>query len=227
MGMQNFHKKLMIVFLLAAAIGATLYLTDFGKKLSLHQVQQGAFKLKEYVNVHYIGSVFIFIAVYVAINIWFPGATILTLLGGFLYETFFGTAYVMAAATLGGVSGFWISRYFVGNWIQSNWHRQLEGFNQHVLKHGYLFLVLVRMVPIMPYPLVNALCGLTKISTRTMTWTTAVGSLPGILIFTYAGEQLMSIQSVEDVLTPKVITACTLMVAFVISIAIARITLKR
>lgn len=168
LSMRNLYRKVVIALLLVAVMGIVLYLTDFGKTLSLDQVQQLALTLKEYVNAHYIFSVFVFIAAYVAINLWFPGAMILTLIGGYLYETLWGTVYVTTAATLGALAGFWVSRYFVGDWVQRKWHSQLIGFNQHVTEHGYLFLLLVRMIPIMPYSLTNTLAGLTKISTGTM-----------------------------------------------------------
>ena len=225
--MRDLYRKIVVALLLVAVMGTVLYLTGFGNKLSLDQVQQHALTLKEYVNAHYIFSVFVFIAAYVAINLWLPGAMILTLIGGYLYETLWGTVYVTTAATLGALAGFGMSRYFVGDWVQRKWHRQLVGFNQHVREQGYVFLILVRMIPIMPYSLINILAGLTKISAGTMAWTAAAGSLPGILICTYAGNQLMTIQTVDDIMAPEVTVACVFLMLFIVSVIIARVIMRR
>jgi uncharacterized membrane protein YdjX (TVP38/TMEM64 family) len=213
--------------MLLAIGGFILYVTDIEENISLEKVQQSAQWLKTYVDAHYISSILIFMACYIAINLWFPGAAVITLLGGYLYETVLGAIYVDTAAVIGALLGFWMSRYYFGNWVQKKWHSKLVNFNQQVAEHGYIFLILIRMIPFLPYSLVNILAGMTKISAKTMVWTTAVGSLPGILIFTYAGNQLLTMRSVKDVMTPKVIVACTLLVIFVATVGVFRIIIKR
>lgn len=189
-------------------------LSDFGDDFTLATIQENAVNLREQVNAHYLLGVLSFISVYVFVNIWFPAAAILTLLSGFLYGTVLSVIYVDTATTLGALFAFWISRSFAGNWIQHKWHRQLIGFNRKVSEGGYVYLLLVRLIPLMPYILVNFLAGLTKVRVRTFIWTTALGSFPGILVFSYAGRHLLSIKSVEQVFTSKVIIAFVLLAVF-------------
>jgi uncharacterized membrane protein YdjX (TVP38/TMEM64 family) len=75
----------------------------------------------------------------------------------------------------------------------------------------------------MPYLLVNFLAGLTKVRLRTFIWTTAIGSLPGILILSYAGGQFLNITSVEQVFTSKVIAAFVLLAGFAGLITVVKI----
>jgi uncharacterized membrane protein YdjX (TVP38/TMEM64 family) len=196
--------------------------TGFGEEFSLDSIQKKAAFLKSLVNDHYLLGVLVFISIYIIVNIWFPAAAVITLLGGFLFGTILGTIYVDVAAVSGALLAFWISRNLMGNWIQRRFSGQLKGFNRELSKYGYIYLILVRMIPMMPYFLINFMAGLTKIKTWTFIWTTAIGSLPGILVYSYAGRQLLSIKSVKDVLTFKVIIAFVLLAFFTGSIVIVR-----
>jgi uncharacterized membrane protein YdjX (TVP38/TMEM64 family) len=216
------HQKIMIVLLLIVGIGIVLKTTDMGQNLTLSNVQAAAETLKNRVHAHYISSVLIFIAAYILINLWLPAAAVLTLLAGYLFNTIPATLYVLIAATSGALLAFWISRHIVGDWIQQKWNRQLINLNRQIERQGYLYLVFIRMIPLIPYSLINFLAGLTKIRSRTIIWTTALGSLPGILIFTYAGRQFLTIKSVDDVLTPGTIIAFSLLAAFAVIVILIK-----
>jgi len=206
----------------------TMLTTDFGDKLSLSSIQKGASTLKEYTENHYVSAVLVFVLAYVAVNLWFPAAAVLTLLAGFLFGTILGAIYVDTAATLGAVVAFAVSRNFAGKWIQHRWNQQLQSFNRAISKYGSEYLLAIRMIPVMPYFLVNALAGLTKIHFTTFAWTTALGSVPGILIYCYAGQQLLTIKSVEQVLTPKVMISFVLLAGFIVLVVIVRwVLIKR
>lgn len=223
--MFKHHKKALIILLLIVGGVIVLKMTNMGDALTLANVQKSAAALKRQVEAHYISSVLIFIGTYVILNLWLPAAAVLTLLAGFLFGTIPATVYVTTAATLGALLGFWISRHVVGNWIQHKWHRQLVGLNQQIDKYGYIYLVFVRMIPLMPYSVINFLAGLTKVPPRTIAWTAAAGSLPGILVFTYAGRQLLTIQSVDEVLSGKAIAAFVLLIVFAGAVIIIRTVL--
>jgi uncharacterized membrane protein YdjX (TVP38/TMEM64 family) len=212
--MTNLNKKAFLIFILALSVVLILQTTDFGDDFSLGSIQKNAVALKRQVNAHYIIGILVFMSVYITMNLWFPAAAILTLLGGFLYGTVLGAIYVDIAATLGALLAFMISRKFVANWVQHRWQEQLIGFDREFSKRGYIYLLFVRLVPMMPYILINFIAGLTKVRLRTFIWTTAVGSLPGISIFSYAGGQLLSLKSVEQVFTSKVIIAFILLAVF-------------
>lgn len=221
------HHKTLIILLLTVGVLILLKMTDMGESLTLANVQKSAAALKSRAEEHYISSVFIFIAVYVVLNLWLPAAAVLTLLAGYIFGTIPAAMYVITAATLGALLGFWLSRHIVGNWIQHKWHRQLVGLNRQIEKQGYIYLVFVRMIPLMPYSVINFLAGLTKVPLRTIAWTTALGSLPGILIFTYAGRQFLTIQSVDDVLTAKTIIALSLLIGFAALVIVIKIVMTK
>jgi uncharacterized membrane protein YdjX (TVP38/TMEM64 family) len=225
--MTTRSEKLVIASLLVILILASVEMTDFGKELTLVKIQKAAFKLKEYVKSHYLESVLIFIGVYMVLNVWFPAAGVLTLLGGFLYGPALGTFFVESAAVLGAALTFEISRYIARGWIQKKWITHIQGFNRELSRRGYIYLLFVRLFPLVPYILVNFLSGLTKVRLWTFLWTTALGSLPGIVIFCYFGHQLLNIKSIDQLFTPRVIIATCLFTGFLIIVFIIQTILDK
>jgi uncharacterized membrane protein YdjX (TVP38/TMEM64 family) len=216
-----------MLLILAALMLFSMFATDFGEDLSLVGIQDGAIALKTRVEAHYLPAVVAFVLAYIVVNLWFPAAAMMTLLSGFLFGTVLGAVYVDAAATIGAVVAFEVTRNVAGNRIQRKWGKQLEGFNRALSEYGHEYLLMVRMIPVMPYFLINFLGGLTKVRLVTFAWTTALGSLPGILIFCYAGRQLLAIESVDQVLSFDVVIAFVLMAVFVGSALFVRWRLRR
>jgi len=204
-----------------------MIMTNFGDRLSLSSIQKGAITLKGYVETHYELAVLVFVLTYIVVNLWFPAAAALTLLAGFLFGTVLGAIYVDTAATVGALAAFAISRNMAGQWIQNKWDAKLQGFNCAVATYGCEYLLMVRLIPLMPYFLVNFLAGLTKVRPLTFAWTTALGSLPSILIFCYAGRQLLTIESMDQVLTFNVIVALALLAGFVGSVLVIKWVFKK
>ncbi len=224
--MFKHHKTLLVLLLIGGGL-IVLKMTDMGDNLTLSSVQASAASLKVRTDRHYLTAVIVFIAAYALLNLWIPAAAVLTLLAGFLFGTIPATFYVVTAATLGALLGFWVSRHILGRWVQRRWHEQLVGLNKQIEKQGYIYLVFVRMIPMMPYNLINFLAGLSRVRPRTIAWTTALGSLPGIIVFSYAGRQLLTIQSVEDVMTPKVVGALSLLIVFAVTVIVLKIVMDR
>jgi uncharacterized membrane protein YdjX (TVP38/TMEM64 family) len=220
-------KKIMVTVVLAALVAAALFATNMGQSITLSNIQQKAENLQDIVDKYYITSILIFIASYILMNLILPTASIFTLLAGFLFGTAPAVAYTLTAAVFGAAAGFWLSRIFAGHWLQYKWQNQLSGFNEKFDKYGYVYLILIRMIPMMPYALINFIAGLTRAKTSIFMATTAIGSLPGILVFSYAGRHLLSIKSVEDVLTGKVLLAFLFMTIFIGSVTLLKAAMDK
>ena len=225
--MAKVTRQLVLISVLLIIIMASVEMTDFGKELTLTKVQKAAFKLKEHVHNHYLETAGIFIVVYMILNVWFPAAGVLTLLGGFLYGPVMGTIFVEFSAVFGAVLTFELSRYLARSWVQKKWGEHLIHFDNEVKRRGYIYLLFVRLFPMIPYILVNFLAGLTRVRLWTFLWTTALGSLPGIVIFCYFGHQLLNIKSIDQLFTPGVIIATCLFAGFLVIVFIIQTILDR
>ena len=209
--MKPYQKKLLILLLLIIAIAA-IRLTGVHRYLTFENLQTQKDILHGYVNQNYLLAVIIFMLIYaVSVAFSIPGATILTLAGGLVFGTVLGAIYVNVGATTGAIGVFIFARYLLGAKLQEKYADKLAKFNNEIEINGYSYLLTLRFIPLFPFWMINLFAGLTKIPLRTYAWTTAVGILPGSLVYTYTGNQLNTINSVKDIFSWNILLAFVLL----------------
>ena len=202
------HKGKLILLAIIIGLIAVVKLTGLDAWLTFDQLKHNKALLFEYVNAHYLLTVLLFIGIYItATALSVPGAIILTLAGGFLFGALPATLYVNIGATVGATLAFIAARYLLGNWVQGRYAEKLEKFNREIDRNGYSYLLSLRFLPVFPFFLINILAGLTKVHVQTFTWTTAVGILPGSLVYAYAGSRLGAIESTSDIVSLPMLLA--------------------
>jgi len=168
--------------------------------------------LSMFVDKNYILAVVAFVGIYIAsVSFMIPIATVLTLTGGFLFGSIFGVIFVNIGATIGAIFSFLFSRYLVGKSVQKKYSKQLNSFNKELETNKYQYLFSLRFLPIFPFFLVNFLCGVTKLDLKAFIITTALGIIPGSFVYTYAGSQLSTINSISDIFTKNILYAFMLL----------------
>ena len=168
--------------------------------------------LKAYVARNYLLSVIVFIAAYfLSTTFSLPFALLLSLAGGFLFGSLPGTLFINIGATTGATALFIGSRYFFGEYFQGKYGANIKALNDELEENGKSYLLTLRLIPIFPFFLVNLMAGLSTISLSTFVWTTAIGIIPGSFVYSYAGSQLSSIQSTEDIVSPSILLALVML----------------
>ncbi len=159
-----------------------------------------------FVQNNYTQSVIFYILLYVTIvSLSLPLAAVMTVAGGFLYGTFWGAVYANIGATSGAIIAFVVARYLLGNYIQNRYTKQLVRFNREFESYGRFYLLAVHFIAFVPFFIVNIAAALTNVSLWTFIWTTSVGIFPGSFVYTYAGQQLQTIDSIYDIFTPQIV----------------------
>jgi uncharacterized membrane protein YdjX (TVP38/TMEM64 family) len=217
---RRLRKAAVTVAAVAAVLLVVKLTTAQDEPLSLHAVQEGAARLKAYVTAFYLPSAAVFIISYVLLTLWFPAAAVLTLLGGYLFGTVQAVLFVAGASLTAALLTFWFSRYAAGEWIQHKWEEPLRKLNNNIDRFGFEYLIIIRLIPMMPFTAVNIVAGLTRVSVQTFAWTTFLGGLPGMILFSYFGRHLLDLQSVEEVITWKAVAAISLLIVSVIAILV-------
>lgn len=119
-----------------------------------------------------------------------PGAIWLTLLGGLLFGTWAGAALVAVSATLGATLVFLAARTALGALLRARaggWLSRLErGFRAGETS----FLLVMRLVPAVPFFVANLAPAFLGARLATFVWTTAIGILPATLVYTSVGSGL-------------------------------------
>ncbi|MFQ3649408.1 MAG: TVP38/TMEM64 family protein [Gemmataceae bacterium] len=157
---------------------------------------------KSLVDDHLLLAVLCFFLVYVLVTAFsLPAAGLLSLLAGALFGRWLGLGIVSTAATLGATLAFLTSRYLLRQWVQSRFAARLEQFNRGIQRDGLYYLFLLRLVPAVPFFLVNLVMGLTTMRVLPYALVSWAGMLlPGFL-YVNAGTQLAALESAAGLLS--------------------------
>ena len=98
-----------------------------------------------------------------------------------------GTAWNLAGATLGATAAFLLARTVAGEWVTRRVGGRLRRLVDGVTAEGWRFVALMRLVPLVPFNLLNYALGLTGISLPAYVLTSAVCMLPGAVAYTWLG----------------------------------------
>lgn len=185
-------KKIIIrLLLLVAIVGGMALLfrfTPLGERVDLSRIGDQKDSLLLLVKEHYAGFVIVFILVYIAVvALSIPGATILSLSGGFFFGPWLATLYINIGASSGAFLIFLIARQLLGNKVQEQYAEQLDRFNRDMKANGSNYLLTLRLIPVFPFFLINLLAGVSAVRPRTFLWTTSLGILPGSFVFAWLG----------------------------------------
>ena len=98
-----------------------------------------------------------------------------------------GTILNIAGATLGATAAFLVARYVAADWVRQKAGTRLEWLINGVEGEGWRFVALTRLVPLIPFNLLNYAFGATRVSLRDYVLASAVGMLPGTAMYVYLG----------------------------------------
>lgn len=136
-----------------------------------------------------------------------PGSAILTLCGGMLFGLAGGAVLSSFASTIGATLAFLFSRTLLREPMERRLGGWLRRFNAGIAREGALYLLSLRLIPVIPFPLINLVAGLTNLRLGTFVWASQLGMLPATILYAHAGTMLGDISSPGDVLTWPVLTA--------------------
>jgi uncharacterized membrane protein YdjX (TVP38/TMEM64 family) len=128
-----------------------------------------------------------FLLLYCLATILLLPTLVLTLAGGALFGPLLGAIFNLIGATLGAACAFCISRYLAIDWGSSYDKSKLSKLIAGVERGGWQFAALLRLVPIVPFNLVNYGLGMTRIRFRSYLITTFVFLAPAEIVYTYCG----------------------------------------
>ncbi|WP_417850219.1 TVP38/TMEM64 family protein [Thalassoglobus sp.] len=216
-GKSGSAKKIVLLLVVGAVI-AVAY-TQFGDVLSLQNLAKQESQLREFQTEHPVMVFGIAFLLYVvATGLSLPGAAVLTLSFGWYFGFARGLLLVSFASTAGATVAFLLSRYLFRDAIQNRFGERLENFNQSLEKEGPFFLFTLRLIPAVPFFVINAVMGLTPIKTSTFWWVSQIGMLAGTAVYVYAGSSVPDLQTLADkgvnaVFTPSQLTQ--ILIAFI------------
>ena len=90
----------------------------------------------------------------------------------------------------------------------------MQTINSGIQKDGGFYLFTLRLLPVIPFFLINLAIGLTWLRTSTFYWVSQLGMLPGTLIYINAGSELAKLETLSDILSPTLTVSLVLLGIF-------------
>jgi uncharacterized membrane protein YdjX (TVP38/TMEM64 family) len=136
---------------------------------------------------------------------------------GLLFGTVVGTPLAIAGVTAAALSQMWLARRLAAGHHGNLLPKRTKAIEDFLTRNGALAVMETRILPVLPYGLVNYSAGLTRLRFRDMTLGTVVGAAPKVFAYTALGG------SIGDLTSPEAIAAVTLIVLLgVIGLVVAR-----
>lgn len=132
-----------------------------------------------------------------------PGISMISFLGGSIFGFSLGVIISSMATAIGNLGGFFLGRYFLREWVIEKYEDRVLIFKENWQTNGALALVSFRLFPLIPSFVANLVMGVSPLKWWTFFWVSWLGRIPMVLVYTYAGVKIASIQHASEVLHPS------------------------
>lgn len=204
-------RRILPLVVLAALIGAVFAL-GLDRYLTLDALRDNRAALLKVVETNVVLAALVFVAAYAgAVALSLPGATIMTLAGGFLFGIPLGASLTVVGATIGAAALFLIARSAFGDILRQKagpfLNRMAAGFEEN----AFNYLLFLRLVPAFPFWAVNLAPALLGMRLVPFIIATGLGIIPGTVVYSAFGAGLGEIfdaggeVSLKNVLSPQLL----------------------
>jgi len=205
----------LIVLLGFVALASAFVYFDIAQFLTLDYLKSEQASLSSVVEENPALSAAIFFVIYVIVTgASLPGAAIMTLAGGAVFGFWWGLLLVSFASSIGATLAMIAARFILRDSVSRRFSNHIKRIDDGIEKEGAFYLFTLRLVPVVPFFVINLLMGLTKISVPVFFVVSQVGMLAGTVVFVNAGTQLAKIESLSGVLSPGLLFSFVLLGLF-------------
>ena len=211
------------VVILAAigAAGAAIYFSPLGKHLDANELV--AFVRRS-------GSSWwaipLFFVLYAVLNIFFIPPQFLSIAAVLMWGWWKGATIELVAATIAAIPPYLISRSTLRAWIAER-IRSHGGIAAKLDREPFTWLLILRVVPIIPYTALNYVAGLSSIRIRDYMLATLIGMVPSAYIFAYfVDATAQGLMEPRDVIW-RMLAAAVLFAALIVTTRLAAPHVRR
>lgn len=220
LNMGNKIKKLIPIVVIIALI-ASYYIFDLGQYVTFEKLKAQHAQMQKFTSEHYTLASLIAIVTYiVTVSLSLPIAGLLTIFIGYLFPIPLSTLLVVVGATIGATIIFLAARSASSALFYERVKPFLRKIEPNMRENAAGYLITMRLIPLIPFWLLNLAPAFLNVPLRTFVWTTFVGIIPGSYVYTQAGSGLASVFEESDhfsfgaVFTTEVIWAFALLILF-------------
>lgn len=126
-----------------------------------------------------------------AICVFFPILPFTVLAGmiGALFGATRGLFISYTGAMIGTILFFFICRYGFKDGVQKTLQKypKVQGYEEFLNRNSFIAILVARLIPVLPAPVFNSACGLSKVDWKIFIFASAIGKIPHILIVSFTG----------------------------------------
>ncbi|WP_289035309.1 VTT domain-containing protein [uncultured Roseibium sp.] len=208
-GAGNMIRRWLPVLCILAAM-ATAWFMGWHEHLTLSELIRNRQDLASYVSENLVTAVLAYILLYaVAVALSFPGASLLTIAGGFLFGWLISGTATVVAATLGATVIYLAARSSLGSVFTRRAGPFVERLASGFRENAFSYLLFLRLTPVFPFWLVNIAPAIFHVPLATYVGATLIGIVPGTYAFAFIGAGLDSVIAAQEAANPGCAAAGT------------------
>ncbi|MBN2093828.1 MAG: TVP38/TMEM64 family protein [Candidatus Zambryskibacteria bacterium] len=176
-------KKIVFIAFLVAIVASLIIYWVYGENFELEN-------LKYHISEFGIWAPLIFIILFTISTIFIP-STPFMIIGGILFGFKLGFFYSITGGMASAIIVFYIARSLgksnIEKILENKYLKPLDKYNGRLESGGIWDLIFLRLLPIMPFNVLNILMGVSKINLRNYIIGTLIGFLPNNALTIYLG----------------------------------------
>jgi uncharacterized membrane protein YdjX (TVP38/TMEM64 family) len=195
------RKRWLLLAALLAGVGVVLILVLGGTDAAT--LERYNDRLLAFVEARPVLAPVAYVVAYtLAILVSIPGAAVYTAVGGYLFGWAGGIAYTMIAQMVGATTVFLVARRALAGWVLRRTGPRLRALRDGFAEDALSYLFVLRVIGLLPAFMVNAVPGALRVPFRTFALGTALGLIPGTVVYAGIGAGLGDLVAAEEALSP-------------------------
>jgi len=181
-----------LLLLLAAAVA--LYVFGAAHVLNMRTLRDSRTWMERAVALRPAMAGLVFVAataLYLLLSL--PAEGLLTAIGGMLFGTLLGSILSVLGTVLAALILFYALRGMLRRQLAMPRTPAVERVRQHMERDGMNYLLILRLLPVLPFAMVSLLAVLAHMRARPYTLATAIGVIPPAVVFTSVGTGLSAL----------------------------------
>ena len=210
--------RVVVVLAVVAVAGVGTWATGGGR--AGHWLAEQQERLESWSDEHMLVTCCVAFLVYVVVTAFsIPVATVLSLVLGRVLGFWPALVVVSFGSSLGATSAMLVCRHLFRDSVLKRFGSRGERILERFERNGSFYLFSLRMMPQVPFVLVNLVMSVSSVRTRTFFVVSQLGMFPATCLYVFTGSQLPSLEmiasgDVGEVLTGPLIAGLVLLGCF-------------
>jgi len=180
-------RRLLPFILIAIGFGVA-YVSGIWSAEGRQEIASFISGLDQTVDDHFWLMVIAYLVFYaLAVSVSVPGALWFTIGAGFLFGPWVGTSVAILGATTGATLIFLITRYALADWAREKFKGRIEKLRAGMQEDALSYVIVLRLIPIMPFFVLNVGLALISIPLRAYVLGSLVGMIPAAFVYASFG----------------------------------------